>query len=105
MNCEYCNNDEENNCINGITRTSCGFIKHGRVKNDNGRFSYGGRSQKITVNRRFISTIPRSYPLEIAAPVMCAGVTMYTPLKRFGALDGGLRVGIVGEIILQGYIY
>ena len=42
LNCKYCHNGEENNCENGITRTSCGFIKHGRVKNDNKRFSYGG---------------------------------------------------------------
>ena len=72
---------------------------HGRVKNDNGRFSYGGRSKKITVNRRFISIIPKSYPLEKAAPVMCAGVTMFTPLKKFGALNGGLKVGVMGKIL------
>ena len=88
---------EENNCVSGITRTSCGIIKHGRVKNDNGRFSYGGRSKKITVNRRFLSTIPKSYPLEKAAPIMCAGVTMFTPLKKFGALNGGLKIGITGK--------
>ena len=88
---------EENNCVSGITRTSCGVIKHGRVKNDNGRFSYGGRSKKITVNRRFLSTIPKAYPLEKAAPIMCAGVTMFTPLKKFGALNGGLKIGIMGK--------
>jgi len=96
LKCEYCHKGEENNCVSGITRTSCGIIKHGRVKNDNGRFSYGGRSKKITVNRRFLSTIPKSYPLEKAAPIMCAGVTMFTPLKKFGALNGGLKIGIMG---------
>ena len=50
---------QENNCLNGITRTSCGVIKHGRVQNDNGRFSYGGRSERITVHRRFASKIPQ----------------------------------------------
>ena len=80
----------------GITRTSCGFLKHGRVQNDNGKFSYGGRSEKITVNRRFVSKIPKSYPLEKAAPVFCAGVTMFTPLKDLGAGKGGLHVGIMG---------
>ena len=80
----------------GITRTSCGFLKHGRVQNDNGKFSYGGRSEKITVNRRFVSKIPKSYPLEKAAPVFCAGVTMFTPLKEHGAEKGGLHVGIMG---------
>ena len=49
------------------------IIKYGRVRNDNGKYSYGGRSKKITVNRRFISKIPKSYPLEKAALIMCPG--------------------------------
>ena len=48
-------------------------MKHGRVKNDNGKYSYGGRSKKITVNRRFVTKIPKSYPLEKAALIMCPG--------------------------------
>ena len=96
LDCEFCNAGQENNCIKGVTKTSCGFLKHGRVKNDNGRFSYGGRSEKITVNRRFVSIIPKEYPLEKAAPVFCAGVTMFTPLKEFGAFNGGLNVGVMG---------
>jgi len=96
LNCEYCNADQENNCIEGITRTSCGILKHGRVQNDNGKYSYGGRSEKITVNQRFVSKIPDSYPLEKAAPVFCAGVTMFTPLIEHGAGKGGLHVGVLG---------
>ena len=96
LSCEYCENNQENNCIHGVTRTSCGILKHGRVQNDNGKYSYGGRSERITVNRRFVSKIPTSYPLEKAAPVFCAGVTMFTPLKEFGADKGGLHVGVLG---------
>ena len=40
--------------------------------------------------------IPESYRLECAGPVFCAGITMYTPLKDWGALNGGKRVGVVG---------
>ena len=90
------NRKNNQDIILGITRTSCGFLKHGRVQNDNGKFSYGGRSEKITVNRRFVSKIPKSYPLEKAAPVFCAGVTMFTPLKEHCAEKGGLHVGIMG---------
>ncbi len=36
------------------------------------------------------------YPLECAGPVFCAGITMYSPLKHWGAVKGGKRVGIVG---------
>ena len=64
--------------------------------NDNGQYSYGGRSQKITVNQRFVTKIPESYPLESAAIVMCPGVTMFAPLKKFGALHGNLKIGIIG---------
>ena len=39
LDCDYCNDGQENNCIQGITRTSCGVLKHGRVRNDNGKYS------------------------------------------------------------------
>ena len=71
---------------------------HGRIKTDNGKYTYGGWSKKITANRKFISIIPKSYPLEKAGPVFCAGVTMFTPLKENRADKGGLNVGIMGKI-------
>jgi len=40
--------------------------------------------------------IPSDYPLEKAAPVLCAGVTLFDPLKHWGALKGGLKIGIIG---------
>ena len=45
---------------------------------------------------RFIVKIPAGYPLEAAGPVLCAGITMFTPLLKFSADNGGLRVGVVG---------
>ena len=57
-----------------------------------------GFSKKITANRRFVSIIPKSYPLEKAGPVFCAGITMFTPLKTHGADKGGLNVGIMGKL-------
>ena len=45
---------------------------------------------------RFILKIPAGYPLEAAGPVMCAGITMFTPLINYGADKGGKRVGVVG---------
>ena len=44
---------------------------------------------------RFGIKIPMSYPLEMAGPVMCAGITMYEPLKAYGVKPGD-KVGIVG---------
>jgi len=94
--CEYCENNDEINCIKGVTLTSCGQIQHGRVKTDNGNYTYGGWSKKMTVDRRFLSKIPKTYPLEKAGPASCAGVTMYTPLNEHGACKGGLKIGIAG---------
>ena len=48
------------------------------------------------MNCELCSQIPENYPLKSAGPVFCAGITMYTPLKDWGALKGGLNVGIVG---------
>ena len=55
----------------------------------------GGYSQGITVEQDFICRIPDTIPLEQAAPLLCAGITTYSPLKRFGA-GPGKKVAIVG---------
>ena len=45
---------------------------------------------------RFIVKIPDGFPLEAAGPVFCAGITMFSPLTKYGAHLGGKRVGVVG---------
>ncbi len=79
-----------------MVRTSNGALLHGRIKNGNGKYSYGGMSKKFTAHQRFVTKIPKSYPLEKAGPIFCAGITMFTPLKDHGAVKGGLNVGIAG---------
>ena len=95
LDCEYCLDDDETNCLKMKTTTAGGLTKFGRVKT-NSKFSYGGWSKKMTANRRFVSKIPQSFPLEKAGPCFCAGITMFTPLKEYGALKGGKSVGIAG---------
>jgi len=56
----------------------------------------GGYTDKHVCHERFIVKIPTDYPLEFAGPVMCAGVTLFDPLRRYGAIKGGMRVGVVG---------
>ena len=115
LSCEYCAKDDETNCLKGKTMTAAGAIRFGRIMTDNGKYSYGGFSKKMIANRHFISKIPKSYPLEKAGPCFCAGdhdyilawshfihcrwllgVTMYGPLKEYGATQGGKNVGIAG---------
>ena len=55
----------------------------------------GGYSQGITVEQDYICRIPDSIPLDKAAPIMCAGITLYSPLTRWGA-GPGKKVAIVG---------
>jgi len=45
--------------------------------------TYGGYSNFVTVREHFVCKIPRNLPLEAAAPLLCAGITTYTPLRRF----------------------
>ncbi|MCL3778051.1 MULTISPECIES: NAD(P)-dependent alcohol dehydrogenase [unclassified Actinomyces] len=55
----------------------------------------GGYAQGFTVSEDFACRIPESIPFEAAAPLLCAGITTYSPLKRYGA-GPGRRVAVVG---------
>ena len=55
----------------------------------------GGYSDKMVIHENFAIVIPKSYPLEYAGPVMCAGVTLFDPLRRYGATNGS-KVAVVG---------
>ena len=56
----------------------------------------GGYANKHVVDERFVVKVPKGYALDKAGPVLCAGITLFDPLKHWGALKGGLRVGIAG---------
>lgn len=59
------------------------------------QITYGGYSQRIVVDENYVVRIPQALPLENAAPLMCAGITMYSPLRHWNA-GPGKRVGIIG---------
>ena len=63
--------------------------------NYDGEIAQGGYSRQIVVTERFVVRIPDAIPLDAAAPLLCAGVTTYTPLKRWGA-GPGRRVAVIG---------
>ena len=65
------------------------------ARDDAGNATQGGYSEQIVVDEAFAVKIPKSLPLRKAAPLLCAGVTTYSPLRRWGA-GPGTRVGIVG---------
>ncbi|KAL2348992.1 hypothetical protein Fmac_002992 [Flemingia macrophylla] len=66
------------------------------VHDHDGTITQGGHSDKIIVNQNFAVLIPKSLPLDSAAPLLCAGITVYSPMKSFGLAQPGLHLGIVG---------
>jgi uncharacterized zinc-type alcohol dehydrogenase-like protein len=87
--CSSCNEGLEQYCEKGNVQTYNSVALDGKTPN------YGGYSKHITVNERFVVRIPDSLPLDVAAPLLCAGITTYSPLKNWKA-GPGKSVAVVG---------
>src|SRR5437870_288409 len=87
--CEACKAGEEQYCEQGMTPTYNGYERDGKTP------TYGGYSTRIVVDENYVLRIPESIPLERAAPLLCAGITTYSPLRHFG-VKAGDDVAIVG---------
>jgi alcohol dehydrogenase (NADP+) len=87
--CDPCREGEEQYCENGMTLTYNGHEKDGKTP------TYGGYSTRVTVDENYVLRIPEGIPLDRAAPLLCAGITTYSPLKHFG-LKRGDKLGVVG---------
>ncbi|GAB2221867.1 hypothetical protein Droror1_Dr00013058 [Drosera rotundifolia] len=72
-NCDFCNNDHEFYCSNGSVITFNSVDVDGTVMK-------GGFSNFIVVHQGYCFRIPDYYPLELAAPLLCAGLTVYEPM-------------------------
>ncbi|XP_021890504.1 8-hydroxygeraniol dehydrogenase-like [Carica papaya] len=86
--CENCVNDLENYCPEMI-------FTYNSIHLD-GKITYGGFSDHVVVNEHYILRIPNNVPLDSLPPLLCAGITVYSPLKYFGLGKVGKHVGIVG---------
>jgi alcohol dehydrogenase (NADP+) len=86
--CRYCQGGEEQFCVKGNTGT------YGATGTD-GQVTQGGYSTHIVVTEDFVLRIPDSLDLDVAAPLLCAGITTYSPLKRWAAGEGK-KVAVVG---------
>ncbi len=87
--CEACLEGEEQFCEEGMSATYNGYERDGKTP------TYGGYSTRITVNEDYVLRIPSGMPLERVAPLLCAGITTYSPLKHFGVKPGD-EVAILG---------
>ncbi len=86
--CENCRRDLEQYCLKGNIGT---YASIGR----DGKPTAGGYSTHIVVTEDFVLRIPDGLGLDVAAPLLCAGVTLYSPLTHWGA-GPGKEVAIVG---------
>jgi alcohol dehydrogenase (NADP+) len=76
--CENCLKGEEQYCLNGNVPTYAGVDKYGEP-------TQGGYSTHIVVTEGFVVRIPDNIELDAAAPLLCAGITTYSPLNHWGA--------------------
>jgi uncharacterized zinc-type alcohol dehydrogenase-like protein len=86
--CDSCRQGLEQYCTGGRVLT---YNSIGR----DGQSTQGGYSEKIVVDARFVLRIPKTIPLANAAPLFCAGITMYSPLRHWRA-GPSKRVAIIG---------
>ncbi len=84
------------NCANNLENYCPGMIFTYGVKNFDGTTTHGGYSDIMVADEHFVVHIPDNLPLDAAAPLLCAGITVYSPLKFYGLDKPGMHVGVVG---------
>jgi len=89
--CESCRDDLEQYCEGPVGPT---LTYNGPVKPD-GSNTYGGYSDAIVVKQHFVLKVPANLDVKAVAPILCAGVTTYSPLKHW-KVGAGQRVGVIG---------
>lgn len=91
--CNPCKEGEENYCEGPVSWTA---TYNGPMKPDgSGYNTFGGYSERLTVKEKFVLRIPNALDIKSAAPILCAGITTYSPMKHWGVTQG-TKVGIVG---------
>ncbi len=86
--CEQCQAGMEQNCLNG------GVGTYNSTDVDD-TITQGGYAEKIVVNQDFVLRIPDALDFDVAAPLLCAGITTYSPLARWDVKEGQ-KVAVVG---------
>lgn len=87
--CAACRDGLEQFCLEGMTATYNGKDRH------DGSITFGGYSDSVVVSERFVVKVPDALDPASAAPILCAGITTYSPLRHYG-VQAGDKVGVVG---------
>ncbi|WP_417431416.1 NAD(P)-dependent alcohol dehydrogenase [Halpernia sp.] len=87
--CENCKQDLEQYCLNGMVGTYNGHDKHLNQQ------TFGGYSEKVVVDKNYVLKVPENLDLAAVAPLLCAGITTYSPLKHWNVNENS-KVAVVG---------
>nr|DAC74034.1 TPA_exp: cinnamyl-alcohol dehydrogenase [Linum usitatissimum] len=89
LDCEFCQTSQENYC-DKLQFTYNGVFWDGSI-------TYGGYSDMIVSDYRYVVHVPESLPMDAAAPLLCAGITVFTPLKDHNLIESPRKkIGVVG---------
>ena len=94
--CEACRQGEEQFCEQGTSFTYNCYEQDGKTP------TYGGYSTRITVDEEYVLRIPPGMPLERVAPLLCAGITTYSPLKHYG-VKAAVPAAPVSPVLTRGW--
>lgn len=86
--CDSCKEDLENHCP--------GQILTYNSRDVDGTITYGGYSDIMVCDQHFVIRWPQNLPPDIGAPLLCAGITTYSPMRYFGLDKPGMHIGVVG---------
>lgn len=87
--CDSCQHDLEQYCLNGFTGTYNSPDKHLHLQ------TYGGYSEKVVVDEHFVLKVPTNLNLAAVAPLLCAGITTWSPLRHWN-VGKDSKVAVVG---------
>jgi uncharacterized zinc-type alcohol dehydrogenase-like protein len=87
--CENCKAGLQQYCLEGMTGT------YNQLERDGKTVAMGGYSNYFVINEDYAVTIPANLPLEGVAPLLCAGITLYSPIKHWG-VGPGKKVAVMG---------
>jgi uncharacterized zinc-type alcohol dehydrogenase-like protein len=91
--CASCREGEEQYCVPGMTQTYGSPDKHSAASGQ--PITQGGYSDAIVVDQNYVLSIPDSLPLDAAAPLLCAGITTFSPLRHW-KVGPGSKVAVIG---------
>lgn len=91
-----CRSGSCHGCQQGLENHCPGLVFTYNSVNVDGTMTYGGYSDMIVVDQHFVIRFPENMPSDSGAPLLCAGITVYAPMKYHGLDQPGKHLGVVG---------